>query len=195
MVLWRVIVNEGPFNIIRKEGVEMSESPLYHIFVQDYTRLCVLATEILHDHALAQDAVQQSWLRLQGMSKLETSDAEKLRHLVMITVRHTACNMRRKRSAVPVDDEVWSAIQDDAPPSHANMEKREISDILMAAMDQLAETDRTILHLQYGQDLTSSQIAKIMGMKPATIRQRSRRAKQALKTALEKEGLTYDDLS
>lgn len=173
----------------------MEESPLYQIFVQDYTRLCVLATDILHDYALAQDAVQQSWLRLQRIPKLETSNLDKLRHLVMITVRHTACNMRRKPFSVLIDDADWSNIQDDVPLTHAKVEKRETTDILMAAMSQLAETDRTILQMQYVQNLTSRQIAKILGMKPATVRQRSRRAKQALKTALEKEGLTYYDLS
>ena len=104
----------------------MEESPLYQIFVRDYTRLCVLAAEILHDQALAQDAVQESWLRLQGMHKLETGNPEKLRHLVMIAVRHTACNMLRKQSPIPFDDTILTAIQDDAPPPHTSPEKREM---------------------------------------------------------------------
>lgn len=170
----------------------MEESPLYQIFVRDYTRLCVLAAEILHDQALAQDAVQESWLRLQGMHKLETGNPEKLRHLVMIAVRHTACNMLRKQSPIPFDDTILTAIQDDAPP-HTSPEKREMLYVLIAAMQKLDVTDRTILQLQYGQDLASRQIAKILGMRPAAVRQRARRARQALKTILEKEGLTYYD--
>ena len=171
----------------------MEESPLYQIFVRDYTRLFVLAAEILHDQALAQDAVQESWLRLQGMHKLETGNPEKLRHLVMIAVRHTACNMLRKQSPIPFDDTILTAIQDDAPPPHTSPEKREMLYVLIAAMQKLDVTDRTILQLQYGQDLASRQIAKILGMRPTAVRQRARRARQALKTILEKEGLTYYD--
>lgn len=173
----------------------MEESPLYQIFVRDYTRLCVLATGILHDRAMAQDAVQESWLRLNKMSRLNTDNLEKLRHLVMITVRHTAYNMLRKESHGQPEESLLPTVRDNAPPLHAGVEKQELLDVLNSSIQQLPETDRTILQLQYGQDLTSGQIAKILGMKPAAVRQRSRRAKQVLKTALEKEGLTYYDLS
>ena len=37
-----------------------------------------------------QDAVQESWLRL-NRARPDTTDAEKLRHLLLVTVRHTAC--------------------------------------------------------------------------------------------------------
>ena len=41
-----------------------SADTLQQALVQDYGRLCTLANKILQDSHLAQDAVQESWLRL-----------------------------------------------------------------------------------------------------------------------------------
>ena len=58
------------------------------------------------------------------------------------------------------------------------------------AKQALEETDRAILQLQYGQGMTGAQIAAALGLHAATVRQRSRRARQKLKQLLEQEGLT-----
>lgn len=80
-----------------------SADTLQQALVQDYGRLCTLANKILQDSHLAQDAVQESWLRL-NRARPDTTDAEKLRHLLLVTVRHTALNMRRSRRAEPTED-------------------------------------------------------------------------------------------
>ena len=77
-----------------------SADTLQQALVQDYGRLCTLANKILQDSHLAQDAVQESWLRL-NRARPDTTDAEKLRHLLLVTVRHTALNMRRSRICRP----------------------------------------------------------------------------------------------
>ena len=149
-----------------------SADTLQQALVQDYGRLCTLANKILQDSHLAQDAVQESWLRL-NRARPDTTDAEKLRHLLLVTVRHTALNMRRSRRAEPAEDAVFATVR-----------------CLLAAMQALEETDRAILQLQYGQGMTGEQIAAALGLHAATVRQRSRRARQKLKQLLEQEGLT-----
>ena len=160
-----------------------SADTLQQALVQDYGRLCTLANKILQDSHLAQDAVQESWLRL-NRARPDTTDAEKLRHLLLVTVRHTALNMRRSRRAEPAEDAVFAALPDAGP------ERSEAVRCLLAAMQALEETDRAILQLQYGQGMTGAQIAAALGLHAATVRQRSRRARQKLKQLLEQEGLT-----
>lgn len=123
-----------------------SADALQQAFIQDYGRLCALADRILQDSHLAQDAVQESWLRL-NRARPDTIDTEKL-------------------------------------------ERSEAVRCLLAAMQALEETDRAILQLQYGQGMTGAQIAAALGLHAATVRQRSRRARQKLKQLLEQEGLT-----
>lgn len=53
------------------------------IFTKNYARLCVMATAILHDSSLAQDAVQEGWIRLHKAKQLDTSSEEKLEHLIL----------------------------------------------------------------------------------------------------------------
>ena len=52
-----------------------SADTLQQALVQDYGRLCTLANKILQDSHLAQDAVQESWLRL-NRARPDTTDAE-----------------------------------------------------------------------------------------------------------------------
>lgn len=162
-----------------------SADTLQQVLVQDYGRLCTLANKILQDSHLAQDAVQESWLRL-NRARPDTTDAEKLRHLLLITVRHTALNMRRSRRAEPAEDAVFAALPDAGPLPQEKLERSEAVRCLLAAMQALEETDRA----QYGQGMTGAQIAAALGLHAATVRQRSRRARQKLKQLLEQEGLT-----
>lgn len=166
-----------------------SADTLQQALVQDYGRLCTLANKILQDSHLAQDAVQESWLRL-NRARPDTTDAEKLRHLLLITVRHTALNMRRKHWDETAEDAVFAALPDAAPLPPEQAERSDAVRCLLAAMQTLDETDRTILQLQYGQDMSGAQIAATLGLHSAAVRQRSRRARQKLKQLLEQEGLT-----
>ena len=154
-----------------------SADTLQQALVQDYGRLCTLANKILQDSHLAQDAVQESWLRL-NRARPDTTDAEKLRHLLLVTVRHTALNMRRSRRAEPAEDAVFAALPDAGPLPQEKLERSEAVRCLLAAMQALEETDRAILQLQYGQGMTGAQIAAALGLHAATVRQRSRRARQ-----------------
>ena len=98
--------------------------------------------------------------------------------------------MRRSRRAEPAEDAVFAALPDVGPLPQEKLERSEAVRCLLAAMQALEETDRAILQLQYGQGMTGAQIAAALGLHAATVRQRSRRARQKLKQLLEQEGLT-----
>ena len=115
-----------------------SADTLQQALVQDYGRLCTLANKILQDSHLAQDAVQESWLRL-NRARPDTTDAEKLRHLLLVTVRHTALNMRRSRRAEPAEDAVFAALPDAGPLPQEKLERSEAVRCLLAAMQALED--------------------------------------------------------
>ena len=74
-----------------------SADTLQQALVQDYGRLCTLANKILQDSHLAQDAVQESWLRL-NRARPDTTDTEKLRHLLTFRFKkHSRYNLPSER--------------------------------------------------------------------------------------------------
>lgn len=95
-----------------------------------------------------------------------------------------------EHAAEPAEDAVFAALPDVGPLPQEKLERSEAVRCLLAAMQALEETDRAILQLQYGQGMTGAQIAAALGLHAATVRQRSRRARQKLKQLLEQEGLT-----
>lgn len=74
--------------------------------------------------------------------------------MLLVTVRHTALNMRRSRRAEPAEDAVFAALPDAGPLPQEKLERSEVVRCLLAAMQALEETDRAILQLQYGQGMT-----------------------------------------
>ena len=60
---------------------------------------------------------------------------------------------------------------------------------VLEAMDSLSETDREILMAYYWDDLSGAQCAKLVGCSVAAVWVRLHRARQALKTVLEKQGI------
>lgn len=132
------------------------------IFTKNYARLCAMATAILHDSSLAQDAVQEGWIRLHKAKQLDTSSEEKLEHLILITVRHAAYNIMRKGNPEPIEDSILNSIPDTSPSPHEIVESREVSRKIKNSLRNLSETDRSIIQLQYGQGYTSTQIAALV---------------------------------
>ena len=103
----------------------MTETLLQDVFSQDYNRLCVIAYRILQDKSLAQDAVQESWLRLCKLKSLDTSDREKVRHLLVLVVRHTAFNMNQRKHPESMEDSAITLLPDNAEMPHEALERRE----------------------------------------------------------------------
>lgn len=172
-------------------------SDIQRVYAQDYARLCAAACAILHDEHLAQDAVQEAWHRLSDprtLAGLATDDAEKLRHLVLVTVRHAALNLRRGNAKTqPAPDERFAAQPDPGPAPAERAEQNDAVRALKAALQQLEETDRAIVLLQYDHGCTGRQIAALLGLREAAVRKRSQRAKERLRKILTEGGVYHNE--
>ncbi len=72
----------------------------------------------------------------------------------------------------------------------ADSERSELQRILMDAIKSLGEPDSTILIQKYYYDRNSREIGKLLSMKPATVRMRSKRAAEKLREILTGSGVT-----
>ena len=150
------------------------------------------------DELLVQACAAQQQADLAALEQLEPANVpmpfvpqvrRTPRRLLKTVIIAAVCAVLATR-AEPAEDAVFAALPDAGPLPQEKLERSEAVRCLLAAMQALEETDRAILQLQYGQGMTGAQIAAALGLHAATVRQRSRRARQKLKQLLEQEGLT-----
>ena len=68
-------------------------------------------------------------------------------------------------------------------------EVRETREAIGRCIDQLPPIYRSVLRLRDIEDLTTSEVATILDLNPNTVKIRLRRARQTLKSLLDREGL------
>ena len=148
-------------------------------------RLNGIARLILHDYALAEDAVQESlldaWRDLRGLRDPDAFDAWLNRILVRCCQNARRRASRRGRVELlgltvdrPASDDVESAL--------AN------ADQLERALRQLTHDQRTVLVVAYYLDLSMADAAATLGIPVGTMKSRLNRALGALRAAVDAEG-------
>lgn len=95
-----------------------AEDTLARVYHARYARLCAVAAAVLGgDRHLAQDAVQEAWLRLNapGVREKLDPDPDRLAGLLLVTVRNAARNLRRGSRELTLPEEGWAVLPDPAP--------------------------------------------------------------------------------
>lgn len=171
------------------------EKTLARVYHQNYDRLCGVAATVLGgDKALAQDAVQEAWLRLNApgvRERIDLSDPDRLRGLLLVTVRNAARNLRRGSREQTLPEEGWALLPDPAPGPAEQTEQAAAVAALRRGLRALPAADHDVLLLQYVQGFSAAETAAVLGITEGAVRQRAHRARERLRKLLEQEG--YDD--
>ena len=148
--------------------------------VNDYQRaLKNLCYMMLHDEALAEDAVQETFLKAyKGLAKFRGDCGEKT-WLMRIAV-NTCRDMQRTGWFRHVDRRV----SPDMMPDQA-AESPEESEELALAMVALPAKYKEVVLLRYYQDMTIKEIAQTLGLAPSSVFARLKRAEKKLRVSLE----------
>lgn len=170
---------------------QSAEETLARVYHARYARLCAVAAAVLGgDKALAQDAVQEAWLRLHapGVGERLDPDPDRLAGLLLVTVRNAARNLRRGRRELTLPEEGWAVLPDPAPGPAEQTERAEAVAALRRGLRALPAADHDVLLLQYAYGCSAAQIAVLLGIREGTVRQRAHRARKRLRQLLEQEG-------
>ncbi len=148
--------------------------------------LFALAMSYMKEEADALDCIQQSILN--AYTKLETlREPDKFKPwLYGILVNQCKDELRRRGRTVSLED------RDGEEPASEPAVSFETKAVLWAAVQRLSEPYRTLLILFYYEDLPTEDIALAMNQKPATVRKQLERAREKLRTELEREGFHHD---
>ena len=131
------------------------------------------AAAILRDPFEAEDAVQDTFLRyLEKQPEFRDEGHEKA-WLLTVTANGCKSRLRAKKRRPTVElSEAWPA------PAGG---RDEVTEAVMA----LPANQRAVVHLYYYEGYSSDEAARILGMRPGTVRSHLARARQRLRAELE----------
>ena len=161
------------------------EKRKFVILYENYRYLMLkVAVDILHDYQLAEDAVQEAFVRVaKHMENVgQPEETATKRYLITIT-KHAAIDLYRRRNRLQ-SREIY---MDELPGETGQLtymapeEEHGVLDILK----NLPPKYRDIFLLKYSAHLENREIARICGLREGTIRQRIARGKRLIEKELE----------
>jgi len=161
-------------------------------------RMLATARRLLGNEHEANDAVQQAFISVfksiagfKGEARLST-----WLHRIVVNAALAQMRYRRRRHELPIDDLLprfdeegrWAG---DVAPQSASRENvtdaREIQEMVRRCIDRLPEAYRTVLVLRDIEELNTVEVAKMLAVTANAVKIRLHRARQALKTLIERE--------
>jgi RNA polymerase sigma factor (sigma-70 family) len=147
-------------------------------FEQDRAHLRLVAQRILGSPHEADDAVQETWVRL---SRSDTAEVGNLTGWLTTVVSRVCLDMLRARSArpeEPADVLLAEAAEGGVDPEHAAVMADAIGPALMLVLDTLGPAERLafVLHDMFA--VPFPEIATVVGCSPAAARQLASRARR-----------------
>lgn len=132
------------------------------------------------DRQLAQDAVQEAWIRIAGTLR-RLDDPRAFRSWIYRAVRWRVLDLLKKPRVplVSLDESMTAQTVSDPPPDSAAAEA------LRGMMAKLPGIDRQALHLFYLQEMKIAEIAVVLEIPPGTVKSRLNRARTRLKDLYE----------
>ena len=147
-----------------------------------------VANDILHDEFLAEDAVQQSFVKVHSsLHKIDENDCRKTRNFLVIICKHVAIDMYNKEKGRSEDEfnKDISSCRDsvaDIVISNDNIEK------LSSMIKELKPIYQEVIFLRFFRDFSVDEISEMKNINNKTVQKRIERAKKQLLELLSKEG-------
>lgn len=151
---------------------------LEQFYIENKTYVFRIELSILHDIYLAEDATQETFLKVQKNANQYHIGISERAWLITIA-RNTAIDILRKRKHETMQEVTNLNIAVDGNMG-SEME-------FMAILQPLAEVDKEIVCLRILSDLQHKEIAKVLNMPISTVKKRYERALKKLKVLLREE--------
>ena len=144
-------------------------------------KVYAVALKILENQTQAEDAAQQTWLRLlKNWERVSALNWEKAGGYAVTAAKNAALDMLRGQAHTAAFPEDWEP----PAPEDREGEYRYIVQLVCA----LPENYRRILELKLVEERSNREIARAMGLHESTVASRILRGKAMLRRQLEKEG-------
>jgi len=151
-------------------------------FYHQYGNAMLLATGKIfpYDQGLAEDAVQNAWIKvIKNFSRVQSVPKEKRGAYLVVIAKNEAVSILRKRSQeIPLEEvipEERDIFEDSAQP-------------VLEIIQQMSETYRTILEMRFVEGYSAKEIARKLQLTEAAVNTRIHRGRLLLIKKLKEEG-------
>jgi len=157
--------------------------PLVALYRHYHGSLYALGLRLLGDRGLAEELVQETFVRLWRTADRFDPARGSVRSYVFTMARRIAIDLWRRPSSRPFEAPV-----DAEAVGGAGIDEMLSGLVVREALDSLSPAHREVLELSYDQDLRQADIAARLGLPLGTVKTRSYYALRALRLALEERG-------
>ena len=173
-------MNQAEHDLLVIDAQDGSRKALDALVRHHHRNLLRFAYSLCRDTGLAQDAVQDGWVKVAGRLR-RLDDPRAFRGWIYHAVRWRVLDLLKRSHRGDQSLDVAEAA-DGMPAADEHRDQR-ID--LSAAIDDLAATDRETLQLFYASGLTIPEIAVVLNIPPGTVKSRLHRARNQLRQHFE----------
>ncbi|WP_300819026.1 RNA polymerase sigma factor [uncultured Oscillibacter sp.] len=164
---------------------EQDQRRFTRLFEAHEKKIYGVALHILGNHTQAEDAAQQTWLKLvQNWDRVSALPWEETEGYTVTVAKNCAMDILRTERRTVAFPEDWDP---PAPEDH-----QDEYDYLVSLIRALPESYRRILELKCVEEESNQEIARRMDLKESAVSMRVLRGRKMLREQLEKEGYFHD---
>jgi RNA polymerase sigma-70 factor (ECF subfamily) len=151
------------------------------IFNEIYPALCRFLECLMGEHSAAQDIAQESFLRLYR-NGLDAIPSQEVRFWLYGVARNLAINeLNRRRTRVRLIDKIARIFSPKAPNPEEQLEQSERNRLVLEMLGSLPEQQRAILLLREQEEMSYSEIARVLNVSESKVKIDIYRARSALR--------------
>jgi RNA polymerase sigma-70 factor (ECF subfamily) len=160
-------------------------APLEELYSRYERRLYGLGLQLLGDQGLAEELVQETFVRLWQQAHRHDLSKGTVATFLFAIARRLAIDLRRRPSSRPLLPTSTAEEPPGPDPAEEIIEGLTVRDALQA----LSPAHRQVLELYYGQDRKQAEIADLLGLPLGTVKTRTYYALRAFRLALQERGI------
>ena len=172
-------------NVDLAEEKQKKDEKFTNLFLKYKSLMFWTANDVLNDEYLAEDAVQEAFLKLLNhLDQIGSIQSAEVKRYVSAAARNVAIDRYRKRTSKAAKemfaDDVDYLHEIEAEPCLEDLEGNRILDILFA----LPDTYREVCLSKYVEKLENWEIAERLNLREGTVRQKLSRGKALIEQAI-----------
>jgi RNA polymerase sigma-70 factor (ECF subfamily) len=188
---------EGEVEVELLSRLRSGEPAAFETLVRRETpRLLAVARRMLRSEEDAKDAVQEAFISaFRALDSFEGGcQVSTWLHRIAVNASLMRLRSQRRKPEDSIEEMLPTFLEDGHHTIHppewredalALMERREERDFVIACIDQLPESYRTVLILRDIEELDTEEAARVLGVSENVVKVRLHRARQALRSLLE----------